>query len=98
MLDRLKQGWRELKRGQPGRRFQDRYLRRRDRARASTVRKCSVIGAGVLLVLAGILFLPLPGPGFLIIAAGALLMAGQSWSIARALDSLETTIRKLLGG
>jgi len=82
--------WDELKRGTPGRRFQSRYERSRERG---TLRKWLVIAGGLLLVLAGIVFLPLPGPGLLIIAAGAFLMAEESLAAARALDWTEQKIR-----
>ena len=45
-------------------------------------------------MLAGVAFLPLPGPGLLIIAVGALLMAEVSLSAARALDWLELKARR----
>jgi hypothetical protein len=44
----------------------------------------------------GVVFLPLPGPGLLIIAAGALLVAEESLSAARALDWLERKARRLM--
>src|SRR5204862_3521008 len=77
MLRRLRRGWRELKRGKPGRRFRERYERSPSTHGA---RKWALIGIGVLLVLVGVVFLPLPGPGLLIIAAGALLIAEESLS------------------
>lgn len=92
MRNRLGKSWRELKRGEPGRRFQNRY-ERRGRS-GGGLRKWLLIAGGLLLVLAGIVFLPLPGPGMLIIAAGALLMAEESLSAARALDWLERKARR----
>ena len=94
MLARLKEGWRELKRGQPGRRFQDRYARRRGAARG-VLGKCAFVCVGVLVLLVGIVFLPLPGPGMIIVAAGALLMAEGSRTTARALDALELRVRRV---
>ena len=94
MLARLRKGWRELKQGKPGRRFQERYERSPG---SHGARKWIVIGGGALLVVAGIVFLPLPGPGLLIIAAGALLVAEESRSAARALDWLERKARRLRG-
>ena len=96
MIERLKAGWRELRRSEPGRRFRDRYERRRRHGRHSGARKWSVIVAGALIVLAGIVLLPLPGPGMLVVAAGALLMAEESRAMAAALDSLELRLRRLI--
>ena len=94
MIGRLQQGWQELKRGQPGRRFQDRYARRREAVRG-VLGKCAFVCLGVLILLAGIVFLPLPGPGMIIMAVGALLMAEGSRTMAKALDALEVRARRL---
>jgi hypothetical protein len=93
-MERLRKAWRDLKSGPPGRRFQSRYERARKRGRG-TLRKWLVMVAGTLLLLAGVVFLPLPGPGILIIAAGGLLMAECSQSVARAMDWVELRIRSL---
>ncbi len=90
----VRKAWQDLKRGEPGRRFQSRYERAHRAARGG-LRKWSLIVAGLLLVLAGVAFLPLPGPGMLIIAAGAVLMAEESLSAARALDWLERKARRV---
>ena len=88
--------WEELKRGEPGRRFLSRY-ERNEHAPAGALHKWSLIALGIVLILAGIVFLPLPGPGMLIIAAGAFLMAERSRSAARALDWMEVRVRRLVG-
>jgi len=94
MIERLRKGWRELKQGKPGHRFRERYERSPSTQGA---RKGATIGIGVLLVLAGIVFLPLPGPGIAIIVVGALLIAEESLSAARLLDWLELKARRLIG-
>lgn len=93
MLRRIRQSWKELKHGQPGRRFRERYDRRRARPGRKVLTKWAVISAGALAILAGIVLLPLPGPGLLVLAAGALLIAEESHSTARALDWLESKLR-----
>lgn len=97
MLRRLQKGWRELRQGKPGQRFQDRHRRVREGPGCSTVKKCLLIVGGAFLVLAGVVFLPLPGPGMLIIALGALMMAEGSRATAKALDWLELKTRRLVG-
>ena len=92
MLAPLRKRWRELKQGKPGRRFRDRYERGR---RGGAVRKWLLIGGGALLVLFGVVLLPLPGPGLLVIAVGLLLIAEESHATARALDWLERQVRRL---
>lgn len=94
MLDAAKKSWRELKAGQPGRRFQDRYARRREAARGP-LGKCAFVCLGVLVLLAGIVLLPLPGPGMVVVAAGAVVMAEGSRTMARTLDSLELRARRV---
>jgi hypothetical protein len=84
--------WQELKRGKPGHRFQSRYQRANP---GGGLRKWAQIVGGLLLILAGIVFLPLPGPGLLIIAAGAFLMAEESRAAARALDWIELRVRSV---
>jgi len=96
VLSYFSESWQELKRGEPGRRFQSRYERGQGGA-SGRARKWSIIAGGLALVLAGIVFLPLPGPGLLIIAAGALLMAEESLGAARALDWLERKARRVIG-
>jgi hypothetical protein len=54
-----------------------------------------VPGTAIAARLAGVVLLPLPGPGLLVIAAGVLLMAEESHVTARALDWLEIQARKL---
>ncbi len=44
---------------------------------------------------AGLFFLPAPGPGFLILFAGAALLAEESLTAARALDWTEVRLRRL---
>ena len=94
MIGPLKARWRELRRGEPGRRFRSRYERRRS-AHGGTARKCFVCILGALIALAGIVLMPLPGPGILIVAFGALLMAEGSLTVAKALDALELRVRPL---
>ena len=94
MLARLRSAWRELHEAPPGRRFEQRFQRRRDRPRGA-LRKALWMGGGMLLVLIGVIALPLPGPGLLIIALGLLPIAEESRLVARALDALELKLRRL---
>jgi hypothetical protein len=40
--------------------------------------------------------MPAPGPGMLIVAAGAAMLAGESKAVALALDGAERGVRRLL--
>lgn len=90
----MRKSWLELKRGRPGRRFQDRHARGRESARG-VAGKCAFVCVGVLILLVGIVLLPLPGPGMVIVALGALVMAEGSRTAAKALDALELRARRL---
>ena len=50
---------------------------------------------GVVLVLGGVVLLFIPGPGFLLIAFGAALVAQRSLWLARSLDSVELLARRI---
>jgi hypothetical protein len=59
------------------------------------LRKAAVIAAGVLMLIAGVIALPLPGHGLVIMAVGALLVAEESQAVARGLDWFEVKLRRL---
>src|SRR4051812_20711381 len=92
MFDFIAERWRCFRDSTPGRRFQDRYERTRN---AAGWRRWAVIGGGALLCLVGVLLLVLPGPGLLLLAVGAFMLAEQSKAAARALDRTELRLRRL---
>lgn len=85
---------RELWHATPGRRFTDRYRQHR-RAGPAWRRPLSMI-AGALLILLGALLMLTPGPGIVVLLAGAALIATESERAARALDELELKLRRWL--
>ena len=93
MFDKLKQSWRDLQHGEPGRRFEDRW---RGRTPGGRARKLLVIGAGALVFALGLFFLAAPGPGTVLLVIGAALMAEESRAVARALDRAELLVRAAL--
>lgn len=96
MIERLKRRWARLRDDPAGERFQRRYDRRHAEG-TTALRRWGYIGLGVVVVAAGIFFLPAPGPGMVIIALGAGLIAQESRTAARGLDRTELRIRRLLG-
>jgi uncharacterized protein (TIGR02611 family) len=88
MFTRLRQQWQDVTRARPGTRFRQRYRARQVRRRCH-VAKVLVITAGLLLFLLGIVLLPAPGPGFLVIFVGAAMIAEESYWAASALDAIE---------
>lgn len=92
MLDAIRAGWRALKSAPAGARFEQRY--RRYSASGGPLRRWLRLLLGVLVCLAGVVFLAIPGPGLLILLVGALLIAEQSLWMARLLDRLELRLRR----
>lgn len=94
MLKRLKDYWAELKRGQPGSRFEEQYEKSRGGQQSGPGRFVRVAG-GMLLIPAGLFFLAVPDPGLLIMLFGAVLIAREFRFAAVALDGLEVRGRQL---
>lgn len=95
MLESIKRSWIRFKADPPGKRFQQQFKRRHEVARTPP-QKALVVGGGVLLTGVGIVLFFLPGPGVLFVLLGAVLIAQQSLTAARALDWTEIRLRKLL--
>jgi hypothetical protein len=83
----------EIVHATPGRRFQERYRRKRASPRGRFAR-CGCVLAGIILTLVGVFFLAVPGPGIPILAVGLALIAQESAHAARFLDRAELRIRK----
>ena len=77
----------------PGRRFQDRYQRRKESDRGKLAR-CAAVFAGIALTIVGVFFLAAPGPGIPILAVGLALIAQESAAAARFLDRTEVRLRR----
>ncbi len=92
MRDRWRSEWEEFRASAPGERFRERYERVRclERAPAERIARC---GAGIVIVLVGIVLIPLPGPGWLIVGFGVTMLAQESRPIARGCDRLEMRAR-----
>jgi uncharacterized protein (TIGR02611 family) len=89
---RLKHEWQLLMKSPPGRRFIDRYHRRRHQQSTKVGRALSIF-LGAVFLTAGLVMLFVPGPGTLALLVGVALLAEQSQWMARALDWLELKIR-----
>ena len=94
MFNSLRKSWADLKRGRPGSRFEEQYdEQRRDKTKSPIGRVLRIIG-GLLLIPVGVFFLAVPGPGLLVIAVGAVLIAREFRFAARFLDAFEVRARK----
>lgn len=96
LRDYLRLHWQALRRGEPGRRFSDRYeCARRERGSCGVgVRVALVAAAAVSLAIAVVLSV-FPGPAlpFYFLAGG--LLATESRTIARAMDWTEVRARRI---
>ena len=88
MFDGFKRSWRLLKRSQPGLRFQEQY-EAQQRSRRPAWARPVWIAAGTAIMAIGVVALPAPGPGILVIALGAAMFARESRTAARVLDWIE---------
>lgn len=95
MFKRIGDSWRELKNGRPGTRFQEQY-ERQHREEGSRIGRAARIVAGIILIPAGLFFLPAPGPGAIVLALGAIMIAREFMFAAKALDRLELRTRQAL--
>jgi hypothetical protein len=94
MFNRLKEYRKELSRGRPGSRFEDSFDRQREKRTSRAGRALRIIG-GLILFPVGVFFLAVPGPGLLVIALGAVLIAREFRFAARMLDATEVRARAL---
>jgi len=101
MIGKTKEDWRHwqrFKRFEPGRRFQTRYHRRRRRREQGQTSKYgrifNLVG-GLVLIIAGFVFLPTPGPSYIVIVLGLWMLAGEFLVLARFFDRAEVSLRKL---
>lgn len=97
MIESLRASWRRLAREEPGSRFQAEYRARRA-AERSRLGRLLRVALGIVVMGAGFVFLPAPGPGMLIILGGAALLARESRLMARLLDRLEVRGRRIARG
>ena len=80
-----------------GHRFQTRYHTcrfRRECGEAYRYGRVFNLIVGPLLVAGGFIFLPTPGPSFIIIVLGLWMVAGESVVMARFFDRMEVRVRK----
>lgn len=87
----MKQEWQLFKHDEPGQRF----LNHRDRMRRRS-RRLNVLGlvVGIALIVAGIVFCFLPGPGLIPLVFGFALVAARWKRMARMMDRAEPRARE----
>jgi uncharacterized protein (TIGR02611 family) len=94
VIEKAKEYWRRFKESEAGHRFQDRYRRHQENRRSRfDARMFLSIGGGILVVVGGLIAVPGPGPGWVIIFLGLGLIAGEFLPVARFLDRAEVKLR-----
>jgi uncharacterized protein (TIGR02611 family) len=87
MFQTLTRQWHVFRCSEPGHRFQKVHESRcHDRGLSEGGKRNLLIVSGVILAIAGVVLLPLPGPGSLVAVAGLALLARESLAVARVLD------------
>jgi uncharacterized protein (TIGR02611 family) len=94
MAESWRDEWEVFRRAAPGHRFRERYERMKAIARPAHERIARCL-CGIVTVLVGIVLIPLPGPGWLIVGFGLTLLAQESRPIARFCDRVEVRCRAL---
>jgi uncharacterized protein (TIGR02611 family) len=92
MFEKIKQHFQPLLEGEPGERFQQQFHQRREDRKNPIIKKFLFIGGGLIVTAAGIIELPLPGPGTVIIIIGLGLLAQESLRLSKFLDWLEVEL------
>lgn len=93
----LRDSWRELKRGRPGHRFQDRYERtRRAEPRCGVAKRIATLAVAAVAIAIGLVLAVIPGPAIPFFVISGALLATQSRTMARAMDWLELRGRDAL--
>ena len=86
--------WTDFAKSRPGERFEDRYRRKRS-VKAPFWKKFLMPTLGLLIIIAGLVLLPAPGPGIPVVMFGCAVLAERFLFIARFLDRCEPPLRRL---
>lgn len=95
----IKENWRLFKKARPGRRFQERYWRRQKECRGVvSIGKVLNILCGIILLAVGLVLIPAPGPGCIVVLIGLSMLASEFLSLAVLLDKTEPKVRHVYAG
>jgi hypothetical protein len=86
MMSGVELEWQGLRRGRPGRRFQDRYRIMRRRTRGSMIGRIVRMIAAAAALAVGVVLVFMPGPAVLFFLVAGMLLATESLTVARLLD------------
>ncbi|HEX6709938.1 MAG TPA: PGPGW domain-containing protein [Rubrobacter sp.] len=101
VIEQAREGWRHwrtFKEIDKGHRYQSRYhfhQRRRRRGEISRYRRPINLIGGPILIIAGFVFIPTPGPSYMIIALGLWMLAGEFLPLARFFDRMGVRLGRM---
>ena len=95
MMERIKDRLRRFEQSEPGHRFQDQHAERQE-PHSSAFGRALRLGAAVVVIVVGIIAMPAPGPGTLIVALGLVMLAHESLAVAKLLDAAELKLRPIV--
>jgi uncharacterized protein (TIGR02611 family) len=95
MVEQIRKHWREFRESKPGQRFEERYRRRRQGEQGHIVWRIFLINLGAVIAVGSLVLAPLPGPGWITVLIGLMILGGELLPVARFLDWLEIQLRKL---
>lgn len=91
---RVERQWHVFAHDKPGERFVNLHKRRQEQRQGSfSWGRILFLGAGLLLIIAGLFFMAVPGPGLPVLVTGLGLMGSESLFLARWLDWTERKLR-----
>ena|SRR5699024_502895 len=96
MFKGIKNHFEDLLNDEPGERFKKQFYRRHKHRDHPLINRLLYIGGGLVVVALGIIELPLPGPGTLIIILGLGLLAQESLRLSKFLDWFEVEARRFM--
>jgi uncharacterized protein (TIGR02611 family) len=94
MIERVKKFWEQFRAAPPGQRFQTLYRHQQDRRSNARLPAHFInVTCGIVLVIAGVVLIPAPGPGWAIVAVGFALLSREFLAVARAADAIDLKLR-----
>ena len=91
MFARLRSMMLEFRQAPAGERFQ-RLYHRRESIHSGLVARSFFLGTGLTIMAIGLLLMPAPGPGTVVLVIGAAIVAQESLRVARAMDWCEARL------
>jgi hypothetical protein len=93
----FREHWRDLQRGRPGQRFQDRHARmQEEQKRSGPAKRILMIALAIVFLAIGVVLTVIPGPAFVFFILAGAVLAGESKVIARFMDWSEVRARKII--